>query len=744
MGASRRWVPALFTAAVFLAAALLFVVQPMVGKMVLPRAGGSPQVWNTSLVFFQTALLAGYLYAHLSVRWLGVRRQALLHVAVLALPVLVLPIALPDTYPPVGGPQSPWILGVLAVAVGTPFFVLAAASPLLQSWLASTEHEGAQDPYFLYAGSNAGSLVGLLAYPLLLEPLLPLSGQSRLWSFGYGGFVALALLCVLVAIYSSRAGPPSSGPPHPEPRGDEGPLSSRDRLFWVASAAIPSSLLLGVTHYLTSQIAPISLLWILPLAVYLGTFVVAFASREIVSASAVSRVLAIVTVVMPLFMLARGLDSAWAITMLHLTVLATAGLLCHVRLANRRPATSHLTEYYLLIATGGVIGGAFSALVAPYVFDSIAEYPIAVALACLLRLPISGDGKATGLGRFVYGGRALDVALPAALALYVVVVASSARAIDSVPDGVTMILVAVIPAIACFVFAPRPLRFALGLAVLLASAESGQMDRGDTLHAERTFFGVYRVSRDPGGRVNILYHGSTVHGAQSVDPALAREPLAYYHPTGPAGRVMLALAEQPEKRNIALVGTGTGALAVLAAPHQHVTLYEIDPAVVRIAEDSGYFTYLANTRASHETVVGDGRIALSQTSTRFDLIVLDAFSSGTVPVHLLTREAFRLYLDRLEPGGVLLFHISNRHLDLAPVLGAHARDLALLAFESVDVREDEDVERGIFGSHWVLIARTPGDLGYIPFVGWTPLLTPPQTRAWTDDFSNLLSVQRWN
>ena len=737
---SGRMVRTLFTAAVFVAAALLFVVQPMVGKMVLPRAGGAAQVWNTSLVFFQTALLAGYLYAHITVRWLGVQRQALLHVVVLALPLLVLPIALPATAAPEGEGLSPWVLGVLTIAVGAPVFVLAAASPLIQRWLASTRHEDASDPYYLYAASNAGSLIGLLAFPFLLEPFLSGSQQSRFWAFGYAGFVGFALACLLTALYSIRAHPQAVERPLREATQSAGTIPSRDRLFWLASAAVPSALLLGVTQYLTSQIAPISLLWVLPLAVYLGTFIVGFARREVVSVRWASRVLAIATVVMSVVLALRVVDPAWAITILHLALLGLVGILCHRRLAERRPPTTHLTEYYLLITTGGALGGAFSALVAPYAFDFLAEYPIALALACLFRLPFPITERPVGMKRFLYTGRRLDFALPAALALYVVAAGSS---IAWLPFGLTAILVAVVPAVACFAFSPRPLRFALGISVLLGAAEFGELDRGDVLHAERTFFGVYRVSRDARNEVNILHHGSTIHGIQSLDPTRTREPLAYYHPTGPAGNVVLAIAGQPEKYRIAMVGGGTGALAVLAGPHQSVTLYEIDPAVARIAETSEFFSYVDHARASVETVIGDGRMALARSTERFDLIVLDAFASGTVPIHLLTREALRLYLDRLAPGGLLLFHISNRYLELGPTLAKHAHDLGLEAFEWIDVRGDSDLERGIFGSHWALLGQRLEDFSYLPAAGWRPIPGPPDTRAWTDDFSNLLSVQAW-
>jgi protein-L-isoaspartate O-methyltransferase len=731
----------LYTAAIFVAAALLFLVQPMVGKMVLPRAGGSPQVWNTAMVFFQTALLAGYAYAHFSVKWLGVRKQAMAHLVLLALPLLALPIALPDGYPPVEGGQSIWILGVLTLAVGAPFFVLASASPLLQRWLASTEHEAAADPYFLYAGSNAGSLVGLLAFPFVLEPLMPTSTQALVWMIGYGAFVVLAAACALVVATRRES---AGDAPEPRASVDAQPVTTRDRLFWVAASAVPSALLLGVTQYLTSEIAPTSLLWVLPLAVYLATFVAAFSPRAIASAETLSRVLAITVVVAVLVQLARIVDPQWAVALLHLALLALAGLLCHTRLAASRPATSHLTEYYLWISAGGAIGGTFAALLAPVLFDFIAEYPIAIVLACLFRLPFGLGENAKGAGRWIYAGRRLDYLLPAALGAFIVGAALATRAIDSVPDGVMVILVAVLPTIVCFVFSPRPIRFALGVAVLLASAQSGQMYRGDILHTERTFFGVHRVTTDPENSVRILYHGATVHGVQNVDPARAGEPLAYYHPSGPAGSLVLAFGRTPTKERLALVGAGTGALAVLAGAHQRVTLYEIDPEIVRIAEDPNYFTYLTGMRAPHDVVVGDGRLELSRTTDAYDLIVLDAFSSGTIPIHLLTREAFELYLARLRPRGALLFHISNRHLELTPVVAAQARDLGLAAFEWSDVRTDEDVERGIFGSEWVLIARSPQDLDYVPVSGWRPLDTQIPDRAWTDDFSDLLSVQRWN
>lgn len=715
------------------------------------------------MLFFQAALLAGYAYAHFSVRWLGPRRQMLGHVVVLALPLLVLPIALPDIPPPSDRGPSLWILTLLTLGVGAPFFVLASASPLLQSWFATTRHEDAGDPYFLYASSNAGSLVGLLAYPFLVEPLLPLSVQSRSWAVGYGLFVALALACVAVA---ARAGHPARAAAADPPPANASALSPDkrphaptpgERLFWVSAAAIPSALLMGVTHFLTSRIAPVPLLWVLPLSLYLVTFIFAFAKRRVVSTERVSRLVAILGVFLGLALMARLGEPTWLIVLLHLAVLTAGALLCHQRLADRRPDSSHLTEFYLLISLGGVIGGAFSALAAPVLFNDITEYPIAVALVALLRLPMKsartrrgGGGAETGAAeagpssteeRTRRRKRMLDVALPAALALYMLLGDRFLAPLENVPDGLVVVLLAFLPAVIVFTFAPRPIRYVLGLSLLFVSANSGQMYRGNVLHQDRTFFGVYTVTTDPRNTLVMLYHGATAHGIESTDPERRDEPLAYYHRSGPAGGIVEALARRPDKREIALVGAGTGALAALAGPHQRVTLYEIDPVVRDIAEDPRYFSFLHDARAEHEWVIGDGRIALRETDRRFDLIVLDAFTGGSIPVHLMTREAVQLYLDRLRPGGAILFHVSNRHLALAPVLAGHVRDLGLVGYERVDARVQ--IEEGIFGSHWVVLVRSPEDLAGIPDTGWGQLQPDPDAPTWTDDFSNLLTVQRW-
>lgn len=739
----------LFGAAIFVAAALLFLVQPMVGKMVLPRLGGSPEVWNTSMVFFQAALLAGYAYAHFSVRLLGVKRQAIAHAALLALPLLLLPIALPAWSPPADRGQSFWLLGILAVTVGAPFFVLAAASPLFQRWLAATEHPAARDPYFLYAASNAGSLLGLLSYPFVVEPLLPLAAQSRLWSAGYVLFALLGAACAVTIVRSARRAAPDPALADPAPAPASKPDAKtadpalargqpllRQRLTWVALAFVPSSLMLGVTHYITTDVAAVPLLWVVPLALYLITFIAAFSRTAPVNVPFVSRLLAIVVVGLVLTIFLGAREPAWVLILLHLAGLLLAGLLCHGRLAAGRPDPSRLTEFYLLIAVGGVLGGVFNALLAPNLFNDVLEYPIALVLACLLRLPFHNRPPTRAT-------RTLDVALPLALGLAVIALEIGFIAAGVTGGVIAVVVTGALPVLACFLFSPRPLRFALGIAVLLGLTYFNPYHRDNLLYAERTFFGVHRVVQDRERGIIALMHGTTVHGVQSTDPARAREPLGYYHTSGPAGQVLTAFADDPDKARIALVGLGTGALAAIAQPHHRLTFYEIDPAVVRIAENTAYFTYLFNCRAPYEVVIGDGRLMLEQGEPhRYGIIVLDAFSSDAIPVHLLTREAVAVYLRSAAPGGLLLFHVSNRHLNLDPVLAAIAREHGLAALYQHNTR-DERVQHheAIFSSRWVVLARDEADFGpLLDDQRWRTLTPSPDDPLWTDDFSNILSV----
>jgi hypothetical protein len=720
----------LFATALGTSSFLLFLVEPIVARMVLPGLGGGPMVWNTSMLFFQGMLLGGYAYAHVASQWLRARSRTAFYVVLLLAPFVFLPFAVPVGVGPPPDVRRPvgWLLTALFGSIGAPFFVLASSTPALQRLFADTDDPAGSDPYFLYIAGNAGSLLALLSYPALVEPLLTLHDQSRLWSFGYGAFVALALLCVVIAARTPRKLPL---PPDREAAAGEPVAVSRNRkVRWVAFAAIPSSLMLGVTGYLTSDIAPVPLLWIAPLALYLLTFVLAF-SRPHYWRQAADRRLPLFVVVVSVSLLIHAGGPLWFVVPLHLVTFFVAGLLCHGSLAEDRPAPSQLTEFYVWIAVGGVIGGLFNTLVAPLVFKGIAEYPIALVLASFCRQgrPSERPGHPS----------LADVLVPAGVALLVLGFIAGLH-----PLGAQRFAFFV-PALLCFSQSRHVTRFAncLGALFLTGALAPYANEFGQVLFTERTFFGIYRVSMTASGTYYSLFHGATLHGLAAIDPGRAAEPLSYYHRAGPFGQAWDRLPHASMTPEVAVVGLGVGSLASYAAPGQHWTIYEIDPAVARIARDARYFHYLDACGDRCEVVTGDARLSMtSRGATRYGFIVLDAFSSDAIPVHLVTREAIALYLSRLTPEGVLMFHISNRHLRLGPVLARAAGSFGLTVLEQQDLNPSPDLVRdGLGPSDWVVMARRPEELGTLRTDRrW---FTPPvsaSTPLWTDDFSNILSV----
>lgn len=720
---------ALYTITIFLGASLLFLLQPMFARMVLPLLGGSPAVWNTAMVFFQAVLLAGYGYAHASLRWLGPRRQPLVHLPLTFLPFAVLPIAVGAGWaPPADGNPAGWLLALLAAAIGLPFLVVSTSSAVLQGWFASSGHPRSRDPYFLYAASNAGSMLALLAYPALIEPSLTLSRQSALWSWGYGLLVVLTAACAwqqrrpadLKSQISNLKSDPATRP------------DRRQRLRWVALSFLPSSLLLGVTSHLSTEVAAIPLMWVVPLALYLATFVIAFAPRPWVPATLPRRAYPILLVALVLLFDLQAAEPVWAFALLHLAVFFTAALLCHGQLAAGRPAAGHLTEFYLWLAAGGALGGLFNGLLAPLLFRSVAEYPLALVLTAGLALVPEG----TGLAR----SRWPDLLWPAALG------GAVAGAIRLLGPGVGPVpgIVFGLGAVACFLCSQRPLRFALAAGALLLAGRAYDGERGAVLHLERSFFGVHRVTTDAAGNFRQLLHGKTLHGRQSLDPARRREALTYYHATGPIGEILAGLGARSGLR-VGAVGLGAGSLAGYVRPGQAWTYFEIDPVVVRLARNERYFTYLRDAPVPVRIVLGDARLSLShEPEGAFDLLVLDAYSADSIPVHLATREAIALYLRKLAPGGVLAFHISNWHLDLEPVFANLARDAGLTCL----VRDDTAITPaqqalGKSPSVWVAMARSPAELGFLARGTDWQRARGTGAAAWTDDFSSVLGVFRW-
>jgi hypothetical protein len=726
---------------IFLGATLLFLVQPMFARMVLPLLGGAPAVWNTAMVFYQAALLAGYAYAHFTTAWLGVRRQVALHLAVLLLPLAVLPIGLPRGWtPPSHDNPVPWLLALLLAAVGLPFFVVSTSAPLLQRWFALTGHRAAADPYFLYAASNLGSMLALLSYPSIVEPYLRLPSQSRLWAAGYGALVLLTAGCAAF-VWRSTAGTPLTpvAGASDTPAGDEPAPGAGRRLRWVLLSFVPSSLMLGVTTYLSTDIAAIPLLWVIPLAIYLLTFILVFARRPPIPHAIVVELLPLVMLPLVMVLASRATGPLSLVLPVHPLALFVVALACHGELARDRPAPRHLTEFYLWMSVGGVLGGVFTALVAPVVFTSVLEYPITLVLGCLLvRRPKATASTARQ--------RLLDFALPAGLGLAGAGLVSLVQTGDPETARGHMGLVFGLLVLVCFAFSRRPVRFGLGIAAVLVAALLYRGEEGQLLHAERSFFGVNRVTLDDSGRYNYLMHGTTLHGMQSREPARRREPLAYFYPSGPLGQVFAAYRGPYARRSVAVVGLGAGAIACHAGPGQRWIFYEIDPAVERIARDDRYFSFLRDCVPGIRVVLGDARLRLAGApGGDYDLLILDAYSSDAPPLHLITREALRLYLEKLAASGILIFNISNRHMDFEPVLATLARDAGLAALTQDDaVVSDEEYRRGKRPSQWVVMARRAADLAPLGADGrWKPARLEPGTVVWTDDFAALIQTFRW-
>lgn len=728
--ASIRLMPLLYAATLFVSALLLFSIQPMFAKMVLPKLGGAPAVWSVAMVFFQTVLLAGYAYAHLVNRLLTPLRAAMLHLALVAVTALALPIAVAPGWgiPPSEG-TALWLFGLFAASIGLPFFTLSASAPLLQSWFASSGHRQAGNPYVLYAASNLGSFAALFAYPVIVEPFLTLKTQTAVWSIG---FALLAMLLAVAGVLTARATPVVVSAEPVDVAGG----SAGERLRWIALAAVPSGLVIAVTAYLTTDIAAAPFLWVVPLAIYLLTFVVVFSERPWIAHAQVVRLVPFA--VAPLAVSLIGGDKVFWGTMiaLNLVVFALLTLMCHGELYAQRPNPRRLTEFYLCTSLGGVIGGAFAGLLAPPIFNGNYEYPILIALALLCVPGIFASGVRKALAE-----ASPWLLLGATLALVWYVTRLQAPTTLELPFQVLLALMATVMLFqrqrpACF-FALVVLSF-----VITALWRPGIAP----IETARSFFGVHRVADVADGKARMLYHGTTIHGAQRLrnDDGTAVSgppaPLTYYYRGGPMGEAIAAARDaRGGLDHVAVVGLGTGSLACHRKAGEHWTFYEIDPEVIRIARDPRLFGFLSSCAPDAPVVAGDARLTLEASSDRYDLIVLDAFSSDTIPVHLLTREALAGYLSRLSPHGVIVAHISNRHLDLAPVVANVAQSQGLKAFLREDASAGDLMTTFKANARLVVMARDAADAGSVA-KDWTPLQPDSASALWTDDYSNILGV----
>ena len=709
----------------FLSAFLLFCCQPMVGKMVLPSLGGAGSVWTTCVLFFQVMLLAGYLYVHL-LRRLGHRQQLVVHMILLASVFLTLPIRFSGSAPAVGSSPVVWELVQLIRGVALPFFVVSATAPLLQSWFSRTKDPAARDPYFLYAASNAGSLLALLLYPFVFEPRLGVSAQSLSWLAGY----VVLVIFVLIAISEFWKLETRS-------EAEESVLrpTATAKIWWLAASFVPSALLLAVTTHVSVNLAPVPFLWTLPLAVYLLTFILAFGQRVRVSADQISSVAPVILLVLaPIFAAGPVRNTALYLGLLsaHLILLFVGGLLCHASLARLRPATEHLTEYYAWIALGGALGGVFAAVLAPRLFSTVLEYPLLVAALAFFRQPQDARRSRWDL-----------LFLVPVVALAAVAFGVSRWNKEPLSQGIVPVSIYLAIAITGIAFHRRRWLFAGGLAVILVTFTAflvPALKPAQQRYVARNFFGVKQVVFDQSRSELKLLHGDTMHGLEGVDPARSGKPLSYYMPSGPFGDVMRMLKDRPDQ-HIGVVGLGSGTIASYTQPNRQITFFEIDPQVEFIATE--FFSFLPRCGDRCNVVLGDGRLSLQQAPDgEFDLLILDAFNSDAIPAHLLSGEALSMYRRKLKPDGAILFHVSNRYLRIRELVTALAFDAGIPALYRND---DDDREPGKARSSYVILAlkkETLNDLAQARNWFQVPYLASVQ--AWTDDYSNLFEILKWN
>jgi hypothetical protein len=679
----------LFTLTVFLNSFLLFLVEPLIAKRLLPIFGGSALVWNTCLLFFQIVLVLGYLWAHLSFKWFGPKRQPYAHLGVAVLPLLVMPLHLNEglrsayqnalsTNPnSLAANPSVMLLLMLLASVGLPFFALSAGAPIIQRWFSHSDDPDAHNPYFLYAASNIGSILALVFYPAWFERELGLSGQSLWWSLG---FVCFAVLLA----FAARRGQAQEGPTKADPmRSTE--ISWTQRGLWVLLAAGPSALLLGVTGYVTVNIAPIPLLWVIPLALYLLTFIIVFGKWS-ERPGKVVRYIAPFAAFPAAIMVAEDAPHASVIYLpLHFVALFFIALACHSELSLRKPQASHLTEFFLWVSIGGAVGGFFASIVAPLALKSLAEYPWAIVI-CFVAIGLSVKPKKSFI---------LDAAIPlvaafatAGLAKYLFLHADRWK-----HDQMDWVLLF---GFFCLATSLRPIRFSLTLGAMLL-AMNIVVERPDLIFRGRSFYGVHYVSAMPSQENPIahrLTNGTTLHGSQWVNPKFQGQPTTYYSPPSGVGRAIVKRTSEHRLRHWAVVGLGTGTLAAYGTKGESLDYYELDPSIEQIARNPRLFTYLQNCQARSRVLIGDARLRLTEIQPgTYDLIALDAFASDAIPVHLLTTDAFKLYERDLRADGWLLVHVSNRYLDLAPVVASICRANGLEGYLYDDNVNGKDMKR---------------------------------------------------
>ncbi|MFC0243853.1 fused MFS/spermidine synthase [Rhodopseudomonas telluris] len=735
--ARDRLILIVYTAAIFTSALLLFSVQPLFTKMVLPRLGGSPAVWSVAMVFFQSLLLGGYAYAHFISQFRNRLVPIVIHLVLLVAAMLTLPLSIAGGWgtPPASG-YAFWLLGLFAVSIGLPFFALAANNPLLQAWFVRTGHPNGPDPYFLYASSNIGSFLALLSYPVLLEPTLALRSQNLVWTGGYGLLILLIAGCGYLLLRSPkmdiRAGAPDDS--------DAAAPSWMLRTRWVFLAAVPSGLLIAVTAHISTDVAAAPLLWVLPLSLYLLTWVLVFQSRPLLPHKWMLGLQPLAIAVIAVLLAYTGTANLLVMLAGHLISFFIIAMACHGELARTRPDARYLTGFYVALSFGGMVGGLFAGLVAPYSFSWIAEYPILLALAVLCRPRV--------LER-VPQWTCWYWAFLAALAVALIAPAFASGKIYDWLSINRLLIVGDVAAVAAFAaLVLRASRWKVFATVVLALALIRLYPSDDgRVETVRSFFGVHKIQVTSNGQYHVLLHGTTIHGAEKMQnddgtPVTGRpEPISYYYKDGGIGQGISAIrARKNGPIRVAVIGLGSGSLACASQSGETWKFFEIDQSMVDTARDPRYFTYVSKCAPDLQPVMGDARLTFAdEPNGAYDLIIVDAYSSDAIPIHLATREAMAIYKSKLTPQGAVLMHVSNRHLELTSVVVGIAAANGLKSW-SYSEDSDRDAEY-IFSTSVVVSAREPEDVGSIATAqDWTLTEPRPHQRVWTDDYSNVLGA----
>jgi len=717
---NSKFYVALYSITLVLSSSLLFVVQPMFSKMVLPLLGGTPQVWNTAMVFFQVSLLAGYAYAHGITKFLNIKSQGVLHLILLILFFFVLPISLTENQvPSIDHNPTLWQLTLMLMTMGGPFFIISASAPMLQRWFSFTDHKDADNPYFLYGASNLGSVSALLLYPIIIEPNIDLDQQSYSWMYGYIILIVLIVICCLsiwkiklkkTAIKMSRK---------------IDIITFKTRSKWIILSFIPSSLMLGVTTYITTNIASAPLIWIIPLLLFIITFIIVFSRKPIISESTASNFLGYLIIYMFINLFIFGSGGLVNVP-IHMGLFFFAALTCHSLLASSKPSAEHLTEFYLMISIGGALGGVFNALIAPNIFIVPIEYAIALAGAVFMRLSNVKQEKI----------KAIDVMLGVL----------AAGAIISLREEYSMtikILLSAVTLVGLTLTLNKRWVFASAVLIPLLISTPGNLINfftEDLIFKDRNFFGVVRVMNNNNQRIFI--DGTTIHGTQFSDKKDELKLTSYYTKTSPISDLFEYATQEFDEQKVAVLGLGVGVTACYYKKGRRFDFYEINPATINIAENPKYFSFLSNCGSPYEIYQGDARIELKKRKDHnYDFIFADAYSSDNIPIHLITREAVALYLKKLNSKGILGFNISNSYVDIEPVLTEIANSFNIKGYSKLSkgaLIEGTNIKGEV--AQAFAFARNKKQEEYLISKGWKLGQKRKGVGLWTDKFSNIITV----